>query len=159
MIYAIDVLFLTKQQPPRSQRTDTLFPYTTLFRSSRARWSLTAAAIRFRSSMRTASRRLRGSPPAASLPASIGKLRKERRKRFCRRSPPHRQPTTRRKFMKTMTQVRRASAALAAAADGGLLAGPPTPAVFGRPYAPPARLPPSPLPLGRLRDRAPPPAL
>src|SRR3546814_3679820 len=49
---------------------------------SRARWSLTAAAIRFLASMRTASLRLRGSPPAASLPASIGKLRKERRKRF-----------------------------------------------------------------------------
>src|SRR3546814_5385910 len=28
--------FLIKRRPPRSTRTDTLFPYTTLFRSSRA---------------------------------------------------------------------------------------------------------------------------
>src|SRR3546814_13954610 len=31
------VLFLTIRRPPRSTRTDTLFPYTTLFRSPRLR--------------------------------------------------------------------------------------------------------------------------
>src|SRR3546814_3686459 len=30
-------LFVIRRRPPRSTRTDTLFPYTTLFRSSRAR--------------------------------------------------------------------------------------------------------------------------
>src|SRR3546814_21154739 len=29
-------LFLMKRRPPRSTRTDTLFPYTTLFRSTRS---------------------------------------------------------------------------------------------------------------------------
>src|SRR3546814_8716618 len=32
----IVILFLMIRRPPRSTRTDTLFPYTTLFRSSRA---------------------------------------------------------------------------------------------------------------------------
>src|SRR3546814_14271368 len=31
-----DVFFLMIRRPPRSTRTDTLFPYTTLFRSHRA---------------------------------------------------------------------------------------------------------------------------
>src|SRR3546814_19902394 len=35
MIYLI-VFFLMIRRPPRSTRTDTLFPYTTLFRSVRA---------------------------------------------------------------------------------------------------------------------------
>src|SRR3546814_11068309 len=45
------VLFLMRRRPPRSTRTDTLFPYTTLFRSttaisqpSRSRAALTAHA-------------------------------------------------------------------------------------------------------------------
>src|SRR3546814_14343949 len=32
------VFFLMIRRPPRSTRTDTLFPYTTLFRSGRRRW-------------------------------------------------------------------------------------------------------------------------
>src|SRR3546814_19568677 len=32
------VFFLMKRRPPRSTRTDTLFPYTTLFRSLRLPW-------------------------------------------------------------------------------------------------------------------------
>ncbi|MGF1629528.1 MAG: hypothetical protein ACFCUT_08665 [Kiloniellaceae bacterium] len=51
--------------------------------------------------------------------------------------------------MKTMTQARRASAALAEAAGGGLLAGVLTPAVFGCPYGHTARIITSPLPFGR----------
>src|SRR3546814_16906208 len=31
--------FLMKRRPPRSTRTDTLFPYTTLFRSHDVRWT------------------------------------------------------------------------------------------------------------------------
>src|SRR3546814_20324091 len=34
--FCVDFLFLMIRRPPRSTRTDTLFPYTTLFRSSRA---------------------------------------------------------------------------------------------------------------------------
>src|SRR3546814_15866166 len=34
--------------PPRSTRTDTLFPYTTLFRSKPREWRLAAEIIRFR---------------------------------------------------------------------------------------------------------------
>src|SRR3546814_14347319 len=33
--YLCDVFFLMIRRPPRSTRTDTLFPYTTLFRSHR----------------------------------------------------------------------------------------------------------------------------
>src|SRR3546814_2785059 len=33
MSYCVYVFFLMKRRPPRSTRTDTLFPYTTLFRS------------------------------------------------------------------------------------------------------------------------------
>src|SRR3546814_18519538 len=32
------MFFLMIRRPPRSTRTDTLFPYTTLFRSDRRRW-------------------------------------------------------------------------------------------------------------------------
>src|SRR3546814_14539947 len=32
-IYMCDIFFLMIRRPPRSTRTDTLFPYTTLFRS------------------------------------------------------------------------------------------------------------------------------
>src|SRR3546814_12393671 len=34
--YSIFIFFLMIRRPPRSTRTDTLFPYTTLFRSARA---------------------------------------------------------------------------------------------------------------------------
>src|SRR3546814_19443223 len=37
LLYWFDVFFLMIRRPPRSTRTDTLFPYTTLFRSDRAR--------------------------------------------------------------------------------------------------------------------------
>src|SRR3546814_8159163 len=39
--------FLMIRRPPRSTRTDTLFPYTTLFRSARARASLSLALVGF----------------------------------------------------------------------------------------------------------------
>src|SRR3546814_10076340 len=37
--------FLMIRRPPRSTRTDTLFPYTTLFRSARARVGLTRRVV------------------------------------------------------------------------------------------------------------------
>src|SRR3546814_3091703 len=46
------VFFLMRLQPPRSTRTDTLFPYTTLFRSPRSR-------LRGRTDARAAARRSR----------------------------------------------------------------------------------------------------
>src|SRR3546814_3190354 len=36
--YVVCCVFLMMRRPPRSTRTDTLFPYTTLFRSPRVRW-------------------------------------------------------------------------------------------------------------------------
>src|SRR3546814_4422588 len=41
MSCALCFCFLMIRRPPRSTRTDTLFPYTTLFRSRRKRASLT----------------------------------------------------------------------------------------------------------------------
>lgn len=54
--------------------------------------------------------------------------------------------------MKTMTQARRASAALRAASDAGALQGSLIPAVFGCPYGHAARITASPLPFGRCGD-------
>src|SRR3546814_20254363 len=43
------LFFVMIRRPPRSTRTDTLFPYTTLFRSARRRWSpFTWRSVRFR---------------------------------------------------------------------------------------------------------------
>src|SRR3546814_11646471 len=36
--YCIMFFFLMIRRPPRSTRTDTLFPYTTLFRSAELQW-------------------------------------------------------------------------------------------------------------------------
>src|SRR3546814_5475620 len=36
MSYSVSFVFLMLRRPPRSTRTDTLFPYTTLFRSQQA---------------------------------------------------------------------------------------------------------------------------
>src|SRR3546814_11239230 len=44
MSFLFVVFFLMKRRPPRSTRTDTLFPYTTLFRSKRC--AATAACTR-----------------------------------------------------------------------------------------------------------------
>src|SRR3546814_11837553 len=47
LIYIVVVLFffLMIRRPPRSTRTDTLFPYTTLFRSAIARMGRTSTAF------------------------------------------------------------------------------------------------------------------
>src|SRR3546814_2936095 len=50
-MYRCFVFFLMIRRPPRSTRTDTLFPYTTLFRSDRnptPRWRSPAARCRVR---------------------------------------------------------------------------------------------------------------
>src|SRR3546814_7281425 len=44
--------FLMIRRPPRSTRTDTLFPYTTLFRSSRTLSSKTGRGAKFRGQAR-----------------------------------------------------------------------------------------------------------
>src|SRR3546814_14429167 len=40
LVSFFSVFLLMIRRPPRSTRTDTLFPYTTLFRSDRALWRL-----------------------------------------------------------------------------------------------------------------------
>src|SRR3546814_15783719 len=42
------IFFLMRRLPPRSTRTDTLFPYTTLFRSPAASWPSPCSALRRR---------------------------------------------------------------------------------------------------------------
>lgn len=54
--------------------------------------------------------------------------------------------------MKSMTQVRQASEALAAADDSGFLKGTVVPAVFGCPHGHAARIVTSPLPFGTCSD-------
>src|SRR3546814_10849061 len=39
-LYCVYIFFLMIRRPPRSTRTDTLFPYTTLFRSVEGLWRL-----------------------------------------------------------------------------------------------------------------------
>src|SRR3546814_11099918 len=38
LLFGVVVVFLMIRRPPRSTRTDTLFPYTTLFRSFASDW-------------------------------------------------------------------------------------------------------------------------
>src|SRR3546814_13792499 len=38
MSFSMHLFFLMLRRPPRSTLTDTLFPYTTLFRSNRCKW-------------------------------------------------------------------------------------------------------------------------
>src|SRR3546814_13780431 len=78
------------RRPPRSTRTDTLFPYTTLFRSA-AKASLpgkrrarTAASIR--QSRRTAPSSF---PPAKFKPAKQRRTRLNPQRRFDDFDPPH----------------------------------------------------------------------
>src|SRR3546814_13303387 len=56
--------FLMIRRPPRSTRTDTLFPYTTLFRSERGYSMVPATALSLTASSRarTSTRSLSGSP-------------------------------------------------------------------------------------------------
>src|SRR3546814_12720332 len=57
------------RRPPRSTRTDTLFPYTTLFRSSRAGWGSTPGLLAAAGSRRTRARRGGRGAAAGSGPA------------------------------------------------------------------------------------------
>src|SRR3546814_9338421 len=45
LIIFLDIFFLMIRRPPRSTRTDTLFPYTTLFRSYRGATSIRRVAV------------------------------------------------------------------------------------------------------------------
>src|SRR3546814_10865261 len=57
------------RRPPRSTRTDTLFPYTTLFRSSRAGWGSTPGLLAAAGSRRTRARRGGRGAAVGSAPA------------------------------------------------------------------------------------------
>src|SRR3546814_3378680 len=48
MYYSMILFFLMIRRPPRSTRTDTLFPYTTLFRSTQSRSASFIASLRVR---------------------------------------------------------------------------------------------------------------
>src|SRR3546814_14220288 len=59
------IFFLMIRRPPRSTRTDTLFPYTTLFRSNRSRdrrGTPEQPGTQQRTRTRTANANLRGAP-------------------------------------------------------------------------------------------------
>src|SRR3546814_19891531 len=47
-VYVLYIFFLMIRRPPRSTRTDTLFPYTTLFRSRAGEPCLAGARVRRR---------------------------------------------------------------------------------------------------------------
>src|SRR3546814_17883068 len=73
-IYILVVLFLMIRRPPRSTLTDTLFPYTTLFRSGEQQ--------RQRRRDEPTARRPHGSPPQVA-----GRNANPRRRRTRRRQP------------------------------------------------------------------------
>src|SRR3546814_17709784 len=75
------IFFLMIRRPPRSTRTDTLFPYTTLFRSRR--WRGTARR-RASSLSRSASGPSVSAPRHAALPAIVDAVGEPRRGQFAR---------------------------------------------------------------------------
>src|SRR3546814_17388846 len=64
-MHACGIFFLLIRRPPRSTRTDTLFPYTTLFRSAAGRRRGGAAAGLCRSVGARSARTVRLPPPGA----------------------------------------------------------------------------------------------
>src|SRR3546814_7480452 len=82
--------FLMIRRPPRSTRTDTLFPYTTLFRSDR-RPSNRADLRRARTVRRTADRAARppGNVTPPGTPLRVSWRSTEGRRRRARRSEEH----------------------------------------------------------------------
>src|SRR3546814_15096223 len=63
----IVILLLMIRRPPRSTRTDTLFPYTTLFRSTRRRAARNAADGRGPGRRGAGRRSARGPAPSCSV--------------------------------------------------------------------------------------------
>src|SRR3546814_2598697 len=53
-VVAVVLCFLMIRRPPRSTRTDTLFPYTTLFRSTRSSTAISLSASRAGTAMTAA---------------------------------------------------------------------------------------------------------
>src|SRR3546814_1755328 len=77
--------FLMIRRPPRATRTDTLFPYTTLFRSRVRDWGSTAPSLRRRNRARGRARsKARASRRASTLRRGAASPRP--RERRCRRS-------------------------------------------------------------------------
>src|SRR3546814_15517337 len=83
------VFFLMIRRPPRSTRTDTLFPYTTLFRSLRGRNTVMVGLLRHGSHFRDSCRRARVT--AVARCAGRGGIRRSRQRRdHCKHHPaPH----------------------------------------------------------------------
>src|SRR3546814_13509631 len=85
------------RRPPRSTRTDTLFPYTTLFRSCCSRWSIGRA-----SSASSPKPRFVPPPPSSNAASVIWKPAPATRSRGCRSTtrkhcgPPRNKPNERR---------------------------------------------------------------
>src|SRR3546814_8382201 len=65
------------RRPPRSTRTDTLFPYTTLFRSNRARVSGCCCQLRFPSRCSPGCCRCIPPPPGACMRRTAACMRSE----------------------------------------------------------------------------------
>src|SRR3546814_16008379 len=130
VLLCVLVFFLMIRRPPRSTRTDTLFPYTTLFRSGRSAAGRRVRPDRFR--RRRARRDPR--PPLPERPVSV-------------RAPDHRQPDPGRRLPavpyaadQIRGPVRRAPAhARRAAGQGRRRRWTPTPPRPRRPSLTPAR--------------------
>src|SRR3546814_15487582 len=75
-MFSVFFFFLMIRRPPRSTRTDTLFPYTTLFRSARPHPG--AAARRLRQGRRRTGRRRRRQPPRRLRRDSMTQPKRER---------------------------------------------------------------------------------
>src|SRR3546814_12820124 len=70
LVFDLFIFFLMIRRPPRSTRTDTLFPYTTLFRS--ARFSAdSGGSKRIASAASTEVETVTMAAPAATAPASV----------------------------------------------------------------------------------------
>src|SRR3546814_12821366 len=86
--------FLMIRRPPRSTRTDTLFPDTTLFRSVLRIWAVTLAVVALafwfltKDDPMTIARR-KGGAPAVTFAGQIAPIRKLQVWRFSTRSEEH----------------------------------------------------------------------
>src|SRR3546814_20018423 len=67
LLFVVYVVFLMIRRPPRSTRTDTLFPYTTLFRSDAHRGSLAFAGVKPSSPRGSSCRRFQHRPGARAI--------------------------------------------------------------------------------------------
>src|SRR3546814_1492371 len=69
MDVCLDFFFLMIRRPPRSTRTDTLFPYTTLFRSGKVKEQLDAARLELEQAQRSGDLGRAGELSYGTIPA------------------------------------------------------------------------------------------